>query len=85
MKESLAAVKVRLLLEMAQRTDKRVKYWQQRETWCRASPGRKLIIGWDTLALTYSHMQEPVCRNRNALGRDTVPANVLTSCVETPD
>ena len=85
MKESLAAVKVRLQLEMTERTDKRVKYWQKRETWCRASPGRKLILGWDTIAVPYSHMQEPFSRNRNTLGRDTVPANVLSSCVETPD
>ena len=85
MKESLAAVKVRLVLEMAQRTDKRVKYWQQRENWCRARHGRKLIIGWDTIAVPYSHSQQPVWRYRNALGLETVPTYVRSSCVETPD
>ena len=68
--ESLAAVKVRLVLELAQRTEERVKYWQQRENWCRGRPGRKLIIGWDTI---------PV------FALETIPTNGSSSCVETPD
>jgi hypothetical protein len=82
MKDSLAVVNVRLVLELAQRTEKR---WEKREAWCRARPGRKLIIGWGPIAVPNSHSEQPVCRNSNEVGLETVPTNVRSSCVEMPD
>ncbi len=46
-KENLADVKARLVKELKNRTEERVKHWQTREAWCRSKPGRVLIIGWD--------------------------------------
>jgi hypothetical protein len=85
MKESLAVVKVRLVLELAQRTETRVKYWEKREAWCRARPGRRLIIGWGPIAVPDSDSEQPVCSNSYEVSLETVPTNVRSSCVETPD
>ena len=85
MKESLADVKVRLVLELAQRTETRVKYWEKCEAWCRARPGRRLIVGWGPLAVTESDSHKPVCSNSFEISREDIPTNVGSSCVETPD
>ena len=85
MKESLADVKVRLVLELAQRTETRVKYWEKREAWCRARHGRRLIVGWGPMAVTESALHKPVCSNSFEISREDIPTNVGCSCVETPD
>ena len=85
MKESLADVKVRLVLELAQRTETRVKYWEKWEDWCRARPGRRLIVGWGPLAVAESDSHKPVCSHSFEISRENIPTNVGSSCVETPD
>jgi hypothetical protein len=69
-KETLAAVKCRLVRDLAQRTQNRVRYWQRREKWCISKPGRVLVIGWDSVEKTlamptyYSHSEkEPSAMN----------------------
>ncbi len=84
-KENPADVKARLVLELAQRTETRVKYWEKREAWCRARPGRRLIIGWGPIAVPDSDSEQPVWSNSSEVSLETSPTNVHTSCIETPD
>ena len=76
-KHNLADVKVRLIKELKKRTEERVKYWETREAWCRAKPGRVLIIGWDNDA---PHMREMA-----GAGNVCSVEKQCSSCIEIPD
>jgi hypothetical protein len=76
-KQNLADVKVRLITELKNRTDERVKYWDTREAWCREKPGRVLIIGWDNDAPHMREMAGP--ENVNSVKQQ------CSSCIEIPD
>ena len=44
----MAEVKARLIEELKQRTEERVKHWNQLGDWCRQSPGRFIRVDWRT-------------------------------------
>ena len=64
-KETLADVKCRLQRELAQRTETRVKYWKRREEWCTSKPGRRIVIGWDTVIVPHPVAHEGACAESN--------------------
>ena len=47
-KETLEEVKARIRKEVQDRTEERVKYWNNLAVWCRAKPGRYIAIGWNS-------------------------------------
>ncbi len=89
MKETLAEVKCRLVRELAERTEARVRYWMRREEWCSSRPGRLLIIGWNPVIVRNIIADEAV----NAEATDTREPSMgvaeavcpTYSCVEIPD
>ena len=85
LKESLDAVKARIVRELAERTEKRVKYWAKREEWCRCRPGRKLLIGWESFNGSPSVRGVVLHRGKPELAHDTTSVIHSSSCVEIPD
>jgi hypothetical protein len=89
MKETLAEVKCRLVKELAERTETRVRYWMRREEWCRSRPGSLLIIGWESVIVSTIFADEAVNAEAHAtrepsmgVAKAVCPAY---SCVEIPD
>jgi hypothetical protein len=85
MKESLDAVKVRFVRELAERTKKRVKYWAKREAWCRCRPGRKLMVGWEPFNGITSVREVVLSRDTPQLLHLTTTEIHSSSYVEIPD
>ena len=88
-KETLGDVKNRLQRELAQRTETRVKYWMRREEWCSNKPGRRIVIGWDTVIERHPFAHEGAGAelnvNEERLMGSTNLSRHASSCVETPD
>ena len=88
-KETLAQVKCRLIRELAQRTEARVRYWMRREEWCSSRPGRRLIIGWNSVIVRIIIADEGVnagVTNTREPSMGVAEAVCPTySCVEIPD
>jgi hypothetical protein len=84
MKESLAAVKLRLTMELSERTSVRVRYWARREAWCCARPGRVLFIGWDTDIARQCAQQSSASYEHPTERRNIHAMNHGTSYMEMP-
>ena len=88
-KETLGDVKSSLQRELAQRTVTRVKYWMRREEWCSNKPGRRIVIGWDTVIERHPVAHEGAGGELNvneerSMGSTKASRNA-SSCVEIPD
>ncbi len=59
-KETLEEVKARIRKEVQDRTEERVKYWNNLAVWCRAKPGRYIAIGWNS-SITLPVIEESIC------------------------
>jgi hypothetical protein len=88
-KETLADVKCRLQRELAQRTETRVKYWMRREEWCRSKPGRRLVIGWETVNVRHPVAYEATAAETNVIEHQAMGSRKASgndsSSVEIPD
>ena len=88
-KETLGDVKSRLQRDLAQRMETRVKYWMRREEWCSNKPGRRIVIGWDTVIERHPVAHEGAGGELNVNEERSMGSTNLSrhasSCVEIPD